>query len=215
MLAAVMLLAAMMLLWRERFGAEWLAVFSEPERLRQWFAGFGPWDEAVFVAIRAAQTCFKFIPAEPLELASGFLWGPWFGMLWCLLGNTLGSCIILLLVRRFGRRLVEKVMPAKAEIVLHKLEGSEHLYALLTLIYLIPGTPKDGIVYLAGLMTIDLRAFMVINIFGRIPSILSSTLCGAAMGEKQYLLSAVIFAVTMLLALLGGMLYRRRIQNAA
>lgn len=191
------------------FGDELLTIFEDPAAMRAWFDRFGGYDEAVFVLIRAAQTCVKFIPAEPLELGSGYLWGAGWGMVWCLLGNVLGSCVILLLTRRFGQKLVDRVLPQKAVGWLDALQRSRHLYGVLTLIYLIPGTPKDGLVYLAGLMKIDLRAFMAINIVGRIPSILSSTLCGAALGEQQYGLSAAVFVATLLLGLAGGLFYRR------
>lgn len=206
---AALLIACAILLGRSTFAAELLANFQDPEALHAWFEHFGPYDEVVFVLLRAAQTCVKFIPAEPLEIGSGYLWGAGWGMVWCLLGNALGSCVILLLMRRFGRKVARRLLPDKTAAWLTALQQLKHLYGVLTLIYLVPGTPKDGVVYLAGLMSIDLRAFMANNTLGRIPSILTSTLCGAAAERQQYLLAGVILALTLLSALIGGFLCRK------
>ena len=57
------------------FGKELLNIVAEPKSFRTWLAQFGAFDELVFILIRAAQTVVKFIPAEPLEIASGYAWG--------------------------------------------------------------------------------------------------------------------------------------------
>ena len=54
-----------------------------------------------------------------------------------------------------------------------------------------------------------LLPFKALSGFARIPSILSSTLGGDALGREQYLLALVVFAVTGLISLLGVWAYRR------
>lgn len=79
------------------FGRRLLVVIEDPQAFKAWIDSFGVWGEAAFVGIRTAQTVFKFIPAEPLEVGSGYAFGVWGGLFLCMLGTELGSAVILLL----------------------------------------------------------------------------------------------------------------------
>lgn len=75
--------------------------------MKAFLVGFNGFDKLAFVAIRAFQTVIKIIPAEPLEIGSGVLYGTWGGLLLCFLGTEIGSLVIILLTKVFGKRLVE------------------------------------------------------------------------------------------------------------
>ena len=49
----------------------------------------------------------------------------------------------------------------------------------MLILFLIPGTPKDLLVYLAGLLPINPVRFLLISTLARIPSVISSTLTGS------------------------------------
>lgn len=191
------------------FGKELTAIISQPELLRAWLDGFGAFDEVVFIVIRAAQTVVKFIPAEPLEIGSGYAWGTIPGMLYCLIGNMLGTVVILALVKRFGKKVIDKFVPLSSLKSLEIFQSSERVYALIFLFYLIPGSPKDGFTYIVGLLPVKTIPYMIITAIARIPSILFSTLCGSTFAEKNYLISVGILAGTVLLGILGGILYKK------
>lgn len=195
------------------FGRELLRLVSDPDAFRGWLGQFGVFDEVVFILLRAAQTVVKFIPAEPLEIASGYAWGAVPGMLYCVIGNMLGTLAIFALTRRYGRRLMDLLLPAKGPKLLSLFQGSDRLYPLLFFLYLIPGSPKDGFTYVVGLLPVKLAPFLLITFIARMPSVLSSTLCGSTLAEEQYLLSILIFAATLLLAALGGAVYHAVIKR--
>lgn len=190
-------------------GREVVKVIGDPVLLRQWLNQFGPYDELVFIIIRSVQTMIKIIPAEPLEIGSGYVWGAGLGMLYCLIGNFIGTLIILALTRRFGRAFVECFLPANNLRLISLFKNSDKTYALLFFFYLIPGSPKDGLTYLVGMMNVKVVPFLVLTFIARIPSVLSSTLCGSTLAEKQYLISALIFLATLVLALVGGFIYKK------
>lgn len=190
------------------FGKELTRLLADPTLFRAWLDSFGPFDEVIFILVRAAQTVVKFIPAEPLEIGSGYAWGAIPGMLYCVIGNLLGTLVILALTRRFGQKIVGFFLPTKNTGTLSFFKSSKHIYTLLFFLYLIPGSPKDGFTYLAGLLPVKTLPFMLITGIARIPSVLSSTICGETLAQQNYLLSALIFALTVLLAVSGGILYR-------
>lgn len=191
------------------WGKELLKLVADPTIFREWLQRFGVFDELIFILIRAAQTVIKFVPAEPLEIASGYAWGAIPGMLYCVIGNMLGTLAILGLTRFFGQKIIHILLPKKDLKLVKLLETDEKIYALLFFLYLIPGSPKDGFTYFVGLLPVKIIPFMVITGIARMPSVLSSTLCGETMAEQQYWISACIIVITVLLAVLGGLLYRK------
>jgi len=184
-----------------------LKIVSDPDSFRGWLKQFGPFDEIVFILIRAAQTVVKFIPAEPLEIASGYAWGAFPGMLYCVIGNMIGTIAIFALTRKYGRKILNLFIPVKNMKLMTVLEGSDKIYALLFFLYLIPGSPKDGFTYFVGLLPVKLLPFMVITFIARMPSVLSSTLCGSSLAAQQYWIALLIFVATIILAVAGGITY--------
>lgn len=197
------------------FGKKLLLLVTEPQVFRAKLDTYGAWGEVVFVCIRTAQTVFKFIPAEPLEVASGYAFGMFGGLLWCMLGTQLGSAAILLLSARYGERFVSVFVTPESLSEFRFLQDSPRTKLLLFLIYLIPGAPKDLLTYFVPLTGMHLPTFMALTTVARIPSVLTSTMCGAYFGEKNYLAAAAVYAVTLLLSGAGVLLYRRLSKSAA
>ncbi len=189
------------------FGKELLNILADPTSFREWLRQFGVFDELIFIFIRAAQTVVKFIPAEPLEIASGYVWGTIPGMLYCVIGNMIGTLVIFALTKRYGKKIINLFIPVKNMKLLSLLEGSKKIYALLFFLYLIPGSPKDGFTYFVGLLPVKIVPFMIITFIARMPSVLSSTMCGSTLAARQYWIAMLIFAATVILAILGGMVY--------
>ena len=111
------------------------------------------------------------------------------------------------LVRRYGMRLVEVFFPREKIQSLRFLRSSPKRNLLFLLIFMLPGTPKDLLCYYAGLTDIKLPMLLIICSLGRIPSIVTSTACGDALGTESYLFALIIFAATFVLSALGLFLY--------
>lgn len=191
------------------FGRKLLIIIEDPQAFKVWIDGFGVWGEAAFVGIRTAQTVFKFIPAEPLEVGSGYAFGVWGGLFLCMLGTELGSAVILLLSKRYGMRFVSRFTDPEKLREFSFLQDNRKLRPLLFLIYFIPGAPKDLLTYFIAFTDIRLWEYLLITAFARIPSIITSTMCGAYFGEKRYLAAVLVYALTALLSVAGVFVYRR------
>ena len=192
-----------------KYGKQLFALFEDAEKLQIFLSQFRGFDKWVFVAIRAFQTVIKIIPAEPLEIGSGLLYGTWGGMWLCLLGTMIGSLIIIALTRAFGKKLVSAFIPIEKIESLAFLKNEKKVFLSLFFIFLIPGTPKDVLTYVAGLTGLDMRKFLVITGIARIPSILFSTWCGQEIINKNYSIAIIIFAVTGILSILCSVLYNK------
>ena len=66
----------------------------------------------------------------------------------------------------------------------------------MILLFLIPGTPKDLLVYIGGLLPIKPLRFILISSFARFPSVISSTIAGASIVEGNIAVGAISYGVT-------------------
>ena len=201
------------------FGKSAIELVKDTERFKEWMDGFGVWGVIVFVAIRILQTVVKFIPTEPIEIGAGLVWGWFGGFALCLLGNIIGSIVILIMTRRIGTRILHVFRLENKLQSMRFLQDREKRNRLLFIFYLVPGTPKDTMTYFAGLTDINWAEFLILSSIARIPAIVSSTICGDFLGANNFKVAAIVFIVSALLSIPGGILYKkisaRYVQNRA
>ena len=126
-----------------------------------------------------------------------------------MLGTFLGSLVIIALTKIFGVKVVNIFVSQEQINSLRFLQNKAKLTTTLFIIYLIPGTPKDIITYLIGVTDFSMVKFMLITSLARIPSIITSTICGSALEKKSYALSIAVFVGTAILGLIGIMIYNK------
>lgn len=208
-IAAMLAVAGACVYMYLHFGKSALELIKDTDRFKGWIEGFGVWGVIVFVALRVLQTVVKFIPTEPVEIAAGLVWGWFGGYLLCLLGNILGSIVILIMTGHLGIRILRVFRLEKKLQSMRFLRDREKRNGLLFIFYLVPGTPKDSMTYFAGLTDINWLEFMIISSVARTPAIVSSTICGAYLGANNFKVAAIVFIVTALLSIPGAILYKK------
>ncbi|MCF0124112.1 MAG: TVP38/TMEM64 family protein [Ruminiclostridium sp.] len=206
--AGLLCLAVVILLSWEA-GLPMVRLASDPEAFRQWIGQRSLSGQLVYILMVAAQVLAAVVPGEPLEIAGGYAFGAAEGTVLCLLGGALGSFLVIGLVRLFGQRFVGFFFSLEKLRSIRFLKSSPRRTMLFLLVFMIPGTPKDLLCYFVGLTDIKLPALMVICSLGRLPSIITSTIGGSALGTQRYILAVVVFALTFLLSGAGLLLYNR------
>lgn len=189
-------------------GVPMIRLAEEPDSFRNLIDSYGVWGRLIFVGMVALQVVVAFIPGEPIELAAGYAFGFWEGTFLTLSGFILGSWIVYALVKKLGVKLVEVFFPAEKIKEFSFLKNPQKTKIIAFILMLIPGTTKDFLSYFAGLTPLTLRQWLFIVAVGRIPSLVTSTATGAAAGAKNYVLSIVMLAVTLLLTVAGIIYYR-------
>lgn len=190
-------------------GLPMLEFASDPEKFRALVDEHGIGGRLIYIGMVVLQITVAIIPGEPLEIAAGYAFGTVEGTILCLIATGLGSSLVILLVRRFGTRLCELFFTREKLSKLRFLRSSPKRTAIFALIFMLPGTPKDLLCYYAGLTDIKLGTLLIICSVGRIPSVLTSTLGGDALGTKSYILAAAVFALTLLISAGGFWIYSR------
>ena len=189
-------------------GRPMVRFISEPSIFRAWVDSHGFWGRPAFAGMMVVQIVIAIIPGEPLEIAAGYTFGVVEGTLLCLAGSVLGSLIVFLFVRRFGIRAVEVFFPREKLLSLKFIQNARRLNLLVFILFFIPGTPKDIMTYFVPFTPMKLSTWLLISATARIPSIITSTIGGDALGLQNYLFAIIAFAATLTLSLGGVLLYR-------
>ncbi len=182
---------------------------EDPARVRAWAESHGPAGAVVFIGGMALQVIVAAIPAGPMEIASGFAYGPIEGAVFSTIGILLGSSLVFALVRRFGSRVILFFFSANRLEEVHIFQNEKRLARLTFLLFLVPGAPKDLLTYLLGLTPMPMAQFLTITTLARIPSTLVSTFGGDALLNKDFGQAAILFAIVSVFSVLGYIGYFR------
>ena len=67
----------------------------------------------------------------------------------------------------------------------------------MCILFLIPGTPKDLLVYIGGLLPIKPSRFILISTFVRFPSVISSTIVGNSIINGKWANAGIVYLLTL------------------
>ncbi len=188
-------------------GIRFMRIASSGVEFRDFIQSYGFFGIFVAIGIQFLQVFIALIPGEVIEIGIGFAYGWIGGTILSLVGVGMASFVIFALTKRFGVRLVEIfVSPGKIN-ELRFINSEEKLRRFTFIVYLLPGTPKDLLTYFLGLTKMNIKDFLTITLFARIPSVISSVVGGNLIGERQYFKAIVLFLITALVSLAGLKVY--------
>jgi len=171
------------------------------KRLSEFIASFGPFAALIFVIIQAFQVMAAPIPGEMTGFVGGFLFGKVWGIVLSTIGLTIGSLLAFGVAKRFGMRIVERVVKKRYIAKFNFFVTHKGLY-ITFIMFLLPGFPKDALCYFLGLTRLRFLDFALMNVFGRLPGTMMLTLQGNAVREGKYQTFFWLLAVTVILIIL-------------
>ena len=189
-------------------GKPMLEFFDDPQMFKNWVDEKGFLGRLAFIGMVFFQVVIALVPGEPLEMGAGYAFGAIEGTILCVIGITLGSLVVFLLVRKLGVKFVEVFFSREKINSLKFLKNKKSRAVIIFLVFFLPGTPKDLLTYFVGLTDIKLSHFIFLASVARLPSIITSTVGGGALGEKEYITAAIVLAVTLILSLGGAFIYK-------
>ena len=152
--------------------------------------------------LQVAQIFLIIVPGEPLEILAGMCYGAIWGTVFIMLSAAIISVVIFALVRKFGRNFVCNFCEEEKIVKIEKsklFQNPKKIERLMLILFLIPGTPKDLLVYVAGLLPIKPIRFILISTFARFPSVISSTLAGANLAMGDWKMGVILYAVVLVI----------------
>ena len=186
-----------------------LAWLADARAVRAFVSDHAFASRLTMLGINIVQVLLAFLPGEPVELASGYAFGFWEGTALCLVASGLATSAIYWATRRWGWKLVGLFFDRSLFDRFSWLKSAKRLELIMLIVFLIPGTPKDFLTYFAGLTNMRFLPVVLIATFGRIPSIVTSTITASAVGSGNWPLVACTLVASALLLAVGGLMYRR------
>ena len=152
--------------------------------------------------LQVAQIFLIIVPGEPIEILAGMCYGGFLGTIFIMVSAFIISTTIFFLVRKFGRKFVYDFCDEKkvAKIENSKLfQNPKKIELIMLILFLIPGTSKDLLVYIAGLLPIKPIRFILISSLARFPSVILSTLAGENLAIGDWEMSIILYAAVLII----------------
>ena len=182
---------------------------TKPVLFRKWVEDKGMISRFAFIGMVIFQVVIALVPGEPFEIGAGYAFGTFEGTALCLFGSLIGSLIIFILVRTIGVKVVEVFFSIDKIRSLKFMTNPKKLNIITFTVFLIPGTPKDLLSYFVGLTEIKLSSWLFISTIARIPSIITSTAGGDALGLGNYNMALIFFVVAAIISISGFLIYKK------
>ncbi len=182
---------------------------SQPEKFRQWVDKSGIMGKLAFVGMVFFQVVLALIPGEPLEIGAGYAFGAVEGTILTVIGTVLGSITVFNLVKKWGIKLCEVFFDRKKLLSLKILKDRKKRDLIAFFIFFLPGTPKDLVTYFLGLTEIKPSYVIFLAAVVRLPSIITSTLGGNALGLQNYFTALLVFTITLAISGVGVLIYKK------
>ncbi|MFL5302468.1 MAG: TVP38/TMEM64 family protein, partial [Anaeromyxobacteraceae bacterium] len=146
--------------------------------LAGWGGGAGAAGVVAFAAAQVACTLL-LVPAWPLRVAAGFVWGFAGGFALAMPTSLAGSVLAFLLARRVLRaRVARRVAREPALAAIDAAVGARGFSAVL-LLRLSPVLPNEAVNYALGVSRVRLRDYLLASGVGMVPTVASAVAAGS------------------------------------
>jgi uncharacterized membrane protein YdjX (TVP38/TMEM64 family) len=168
-------------------------------------SNLGIWGILALFGLELAQIVLVILPGEPIEILAGICYGAIGGTVFILVSVFIISSIIVFSVRKLGKAFIyhffkkeqiDKIENSKV------FKNSKTIEIIFIILFLIPGTPKDLLVFLGGLLPINPLKFILISTFARLPSVISSTIAGTYISIGNFKITIIIYVITFVITAL-------------
>lgn len=156
-----------------------LTYMSSAEEFKNYIEGYGEKAYLAFFILQLISVIIAPIPSNVSAVVGGTVFGMMGSFLITMLAILIGSAIVFMLGKKFGRTFVERFVSPK---VLDKYEqyfSSRKGELLLIVLLFLPFFPDDAMGFVAGLSKISLGRYVVIMLLTRPWEILAASALGS------------------------------------
>lgn len=189
---------------------EIMQILSSMDNFRDYIRASGSWGPLVFIFFQILQIVIAPIPGEVVQIAGGYIYGIGLGTLYITIGMLAGTAIAFYFTRFVGRSLVIRLLEKRNSKWLVLMKDEKKLSAVLFIFFIIPGLPKDLLVYVAALTPIRAVRFFTLLLVGRLPWIIASVAVGSTIHLEQYG-TTIVLSILSAIAFILGYIYRDKL----
>lgn len=122
----------------------------------------------IFMLLQILQVVIPIIPGGVSNAAGVLIFGPMMGFVYNYLGICIGSVLIFLLGRRYGKKFILSMIGEKTyNRYIGWLDNQKRFDKLFALAIFLPVAPDDALCLMAGLTSISLKKFTLIILLAK------------------------------------------------
>jgi len=167
---------------------------DNPELIKDFVLKAGILAPLAIIFLQFFQTIISIVPSQLTTIVAGFIFGPILGLGYSLIGSFLGSMVVFLLAKKYGKGLALKFFEER------DLTHFQHLFKqkkLLTLFLarIAPLFPNDLVSFGAGLTKTKLRNFNLVSTLGFIVQMVILTYFGSELASGEINSSLIVISI--------------------
>lgn len=182
------------------------------DKFRDYIVSLGRIGSIVFIFFQILQTVIAPIPGEVIQVAGGYIYGVPLGIIYTTLGMLVGAIIAFYFTRLIGGSFIQKLLKRKNSQWMKNIMDSKKFSVILFIVFLVPGLPKDFLIYVAGLTPIKPLRFFGILLVSRFPWLLASVSIGSNLHYGNYV-STMVVSFIALISFILGIVYKDKLIN--
>ncbi len=179
------------------------------ENFRDLILSYGSMGALLALGIQVLQVIVSPIPGQVVEIGMGMAYGEIEGSLMCLLGSAIASFFIMVFVKKFGVKFVELFVSIDRINDIKLINSEKKLETAAFILFFIPGTPKDPLIFFFGVTKIKTLRFVIIQTIARAPAIFATTFGGKLLAEGKYTGAVITFVIIGVMAIAGMLCYNK------
>ena len=186
------------------------SLFLDQQALRTWIEGYGVLAPVIYIAVYTVAPAL-FLPGLPITVVGGILFGPFWGVVYTIIGATLGASVAFLVSRYLARDWVGERLKGPRWRRLDE-EVGKHGWKVVAFTRLIPLFPFNLLNYAFGLTKISLSVYAAVTFITMLPAciafiVFSSSLLDLVRGKVSF--SFVVGLLLIVLVSFIPIIYRR------
>lgn len=160
----------------------------------------GSWAWLVLLFFMVLQVVLAVLPNGPFEMMAGLMYGTPIGIILALVGTTLGTLAVILLVKLFGKGFASLFVDLSDGNKYKLLKDRKRCLVMMFGLLLIPALPKDFLAFLVPFTKVKTWEYLIINLIARAPTIIFSVLFGNSLKEGNF---TVVIVLGVIAAIIG------------
>ncbi len=170
----------------------------ESEEVQEVLSGLGYKGHITVTILAMLQVIFAFLPAEPVQVASGIAFGFPIGLLCCMVGVLLGNTVLYILYKIYARKL-DGYIDEKLGFDVHALSTSKRVTLVIFILYFLPAIPYGLICLTASAVRMKYPRYIIVTMLGAFPSVCIGVALGHVAIAFSWIIALAVFAVLVIL----------------
>ena len=179
-------------------------------RFREFINSQGASGALMYIMLQIMHVIIVVIPGEFVQIGGGYIFGTFLATVYMTVGTIVGELIVFFMSRMLGHEIINDFVPKDKLEKFNNLLNNPKSDITMFVLFLIPGIPKDALVYAAGFTPIKPMKFIVISLIARFPGLLGSAYIGSNLHSENYK-AVIIMSVAVTILFVIGLITKDKI----